>query len=70
VYSDKAAVLAALIAVQHGLDHLADVVAIRHLGALEPDAPGWIITETVDPITGTEWHPRQPAPIGETGQAQ
>ncbi|WP_048833305.1 hypothetical protein [Nocardia cyriacigeorgica] len=62
--------LAALIAVQHALDHVADAVVIPHVGALEPDAPWWIIAEAVDLITGAERHPRQSAPIGPTGQTR
>ncbi|MBF6319979.1 hypothetical protein IU453_24830 [Nocardia cyriacigeorgica] len=66
VYTDVAAVLAALIAVQHALDHLADAVAVPHLGALEPDTPWWVITEAADLITGAGQYPRRSAVLGPT----
>lgn len=54
VHTDAVAVLAALIAVQHALDHLADAVVIPHLGTLEPGTPWWVVTEAADLITGTQ----------------
>lgn len=44
VRTDAPAVLAALIAVQHALEHLADAVVIPHLRELEPDTPWWVVT--------------------------
>lgn len=57
VHTDAVAVLAALIAVQHALDHLADAVVIPHLGTLEPGTPWWVVTEAADLITGTQEYP-------------
>lgn len=57
VRTDTRAVLAALIAVQHSLEHAAEVVAIPHLGSLEPDTPWWVITEVAVLITGTHVYP-------------
>jgi hypothetical protein len=57
VHTDAAAVLAALIAVQHALEHLADAVVIPHLGTLEPGTPWWVVTEAADLITGTREYP-------------
>lgn len=59
VHTDTAAVPAALIAVQYALEHLADAVAIPHLGTLESDTPWWVVTEVADLITGT-----QECPVG------
>ncbi|MEU4837380.1 hypothetical protein [Nocardia testacea] len=53
VRTDARAVLAALIAVQHALEHAAEVVVIPHLGSLEPDSPWWVITTAADLVTGT-----------------
>ncbi|WP_280236996.1 hypothetical protein [Nocardia cyriacigeorgica] len=57
VYTDAAAVLGALIAVQHALEHLADAVVIPHLGALKPRAPWWVITEAAGLITDAREYP-------------
>ncbi|NKY52361.1 hypothetical protein [Nocardia vermiculata] len=57
VRTDVAAVLAALIAVQHALEHLAEVVVIPHLGELEDDTPWWVITEAAVLITGSRQYP-------------
>ncbi|TLF77374.1 hypothetical protein [Nocardia cyriacigeorgica] len=70
VYTDAAAVLAALIAVQHALDHLADAVAVPHLGTLEPGTPWWVVTEAADLITAARQYPRRSAVIGSTGRTQ
>ncbi|MEV0105310.1 hypothetical protein AB0H42_03085 [Nocardia sp. NPDC050799] len=57
VHTDAPAVLAALIAVQHALEHLAGAVIIPHLRTLEPDTPWQAITAAADLITGTEVYP-------------
>ncbi|MET8799549.1 hypothetical protein ABZV91_24535 [Nocardia sp. NPDC004568] len=57
VRTDSPAVLAALIAVQHALEHAAEVVVIPHLGSLEPDTPWWVITDVAELITGTHVYP-------------
>ncbi|GGL33035.1 hypothetical protein [Nocardia jinanensis] len=57
VHTDAAALLAALIAVQHAFDHLADAVIIPHLGTLEPDTPWRVVTAAADLITGTQEYP-------------
>lgn len=57
IHTDVAAVLAALIAVQHALEHAADAVAIPHLGTLEPGEPWWAVTHAADLITGTQEYP-------------
>ena len=54
VYTDVAAVLAALIVVQHAMEHGADTVVIPHLNALEPCTPWWVVTLAADLITGTQ----------------
>lgn len=53
VHTDAVAALAALIAVQHALEHAADVVVIPQLGALEPRTPWWVVTQAADLITTT-----------------
>ncbi|MBF6195429.1 hypothetical protein U3653_25270 [Nocardia sp. CDC186] len=57
VHTDAQAVLAALIAVQYALEHMADAVVIPHLGVLESDTPWWAVTEMADLITGTREYP-------------
>ncbi|MEU4433112.1 hypothetical protein AB0F65_20720 [Nocardia rhamnosiphila] len=57
IRTDTRAVLAALIATQHALEHVAEAVVIPHLGFLEPDAPWWVITTVADLITGTRVYP-------------
>ncbi|MGW5386393.1 hypothetical protein [Nocardia sp. NPDC003963] len=57
VHTDAPAVLAALIAVQHALEHLADAVIIPHLGTLEPGTPWLVITSAADLITGAQEYP-------------
>jgi hypothetical protein len=44
VHTDAPAVLSALIAVQHALEHLADAVVIPHLRMLEPGTPWWVVS--------------------------
>lgn len=53
VHTDVAAVLAALIVVQHAMEHGADAVVIPHLDALEPCTPWWVVTRAADLITRT-----------------
>ncbi|MFI2336142.1 hypothetical protein ACH474_22380 [Nocardia rhamnosiphila] len=57
VRTDTRAVLAALIAVHHALEHAAEVVVIPHLGALEPDTPWRVITDVAELITATHVYP-------------
>ncbi|MGW5385680.1 hypothetical protein [Nocardia sp. NPDC003963] len=57
VWTDTRAVLAALIAVQHALEHAAEVVVIPHLGSLEPDTPWWVITDVAELVTSTHVYP-------------
>lgn len=57
VHTDTAAVSAALIAVQHALEYLADAIVIPHLGTLEPDTPWRVVTAAADLITGTQEYP-------------
>lgn len=57
VHTDVHAVLAALIAVQYTLEHMADAVVIPHLGVLKPATPWWAVTEMADLITGTREYP-------------
>ncbi|WP_328393704.1 hypothetical protein [Nocardia sp. NBC_00416] len=57
VHTDAVAVLAALIAVQHALEHAADAVVIPHLGTLEPRTPWWVVTRAAGLITGTQEYP-------------
>lgn len=57
IHTDTTAVLAALIAVQHALEHAADAVVIPHLGTLEPHTPWWVVTQAADLITGTQAYP-------------
>ncbi|WP_459545149.1 hypothetical protein [Nocardia sp. X0981] len=57
VYTDAPAVLAALIAVQHALEYLADAVVIPHIGALEPATPWRVVTAAAELITGTQEYP-------------
>lgn len=66
VHTDATAVLAALIAVQHALEHLADAVVIPHLGTLGPGTPWWVITEAADLITGTQEYPLWSAVTAQT----
>lgn len=66
VHTDAAAVLAALIAVQHALEHLADAVVIPHLDTLEPGTPWWVVTEAADLITGTQEYPLWSAVTAQT----
>jgi hypothetical protein len=61
LHTDVAAVLAALIAVQHALEHAADAVVIPHLGALEPRTPWWVVTQAADLITGKQEYPLRSA---------
>lgn len=49
VHTDAPAVLTALIAVQHALEHLADAVVIPHLGTLEPGTPWWVVNRSSRP---------------------
>ncbi|MEU2039259.1 hypothetical protein [Nocardia niwae] len=57
MHTDAQAVLAALIAVQYALEHMADAVVVPHLGVLRPDTPWWAVTEMADLITGTREYP-------------
>ncbi|MFD4402904.1 hypothetical protein ACFWPH_09080 [Nocardia sp. NPDC058499] len=57
VHTDAAAVLAALIAVQHALEHSADVVVIPHVNELEPGTSWWVVTEVADLVTATHEYP-------------
>lgn len=57
VHTDAPAVLAALIAVQHALERLADAIVIPHIGTLEPDTPWRVVTAAGDLITGTQEYP-------------
>ncbi|MCX0269495.1 hypothetical protein NLM24_01955 [Nocardia zapadnayensis] len=57
VRTDTRAVLAALIAVQHALEHAAEVVVIPHLRSLGPDTPWWAVTDVAELITGTRLYP-------------
>ncbi|WP_327147646.1 hypothetical protein [Nocardia sp. NBC_01329] len=57
VHTDAPAVLAALIAVQHALEHLADAVVIPHIGTLESATPWRVVTAAGDLITGTQEYP-------------
>lgn len=57
IHTDAPAVLSALIAVQHALEHLADAVVIPHLGTLEPGTPWWVVTQAADLITSTRRYP-------------
>lgn len=57
VHTDAVAVLAALIAVQHALEHGADAVVIPHLEALEPGSPWWAVTHAAALITRTQEYP-------------
>ncbi|MEV6254384.1 hypothetical protein AB0L97_14135 [Nocardia sp. NPDC051911] len=57
VHTDAQAALAALIAVQYALEHMADAVVVPHLGVLRPDTPWWAVTEMADLITGTREYP-------------
>ncbi|MFD4401184.1 hypothetical protein ACFWPH_00315 [Nocardia sp. NPDC058499] len=66
VHTDAPAVLAALIAVQHALEHVADVVVIPHLDMLEPGTPWWVVTEAADLITGTQEYPLWSAVTAQT----
>jgi hypothetical protein len=59
VRTDTRAVLAALIATQHALEHVAEAVVIPHLGSLEPNAPWWVVTTVADLITGTRVYPSE-----------
>ncbi|WP_063127649.1 hypothetical protein [Nocardia fusca] len=61
VHTDTAAVLAALIAVRHALEHAADAVVIPHLGALEPRTPWGVVTQAADLITGKQEYPLRSA---------
>ncbi|NKY57821.1 hypothetical protein [Nocardia flavorosea] len=70
VHTDAPAVLAALIAVQHALEHLADVVVIPHLGVLEASTPWWVVTEAADLITGTQEYPLWSAVTAQTRRRQ
>lgn len=70
VHIDAPAVLAALIAVQHALEHLADAVVIPHLGTLEPGTPWWVVTEAADLITGTQEYPLGSAVTAQTRDQQ
>ncbi|TLF92951.1 hypothetical protein FEK35_30095 [Nocardia cyriacigeorgica] len=68
VHTDASAVLAALIAVQHALEHLAEAVVVPHLDTPDADAPWWVITEATDLITSTGEYPlrsRLAAPMRE-----
>ncbi|MGI5221328.1 hypothetical protein [Nocardia sp. CA-290969] len=57
VHTDAPAVLSAMIAVQHALEHLADAVVIPHLRMLEPGTPWWVVTQAADLITSTHRYP-------------
>ncbi|MEV0110344.1 hypothetical protein AB0H42_28950 [Nocardia sp. NPDC050799] len=57
VHTDAPAVLAALIAVQHALEHTADVVVIPHLDALESGSPWWVVTEVAGLYTRGHEYP-------------
>lgn len=57
VHTDAAAVLGALIAAQHALERMADVVVIPHLDELEADSPWWVVTEVADLLTSRHEHP-------------
>ncbi|MGV9633224.1 hypothetical protein ACWDO0_03495 [Nocardia rhamnosiphila] len=57
VHTDAVAVLAALIAVQHALEHGADAVVIAHLEGLEPGSPWWAVTHAAALITRTRQYP-------------
>ncbi len=57
VHTDAPALLAALIAVQHALEHMADVVVIPHLDALEVGSPWWVVTEMADLLTSSQKYP-------------
>lgn len=57
IHTDAPAVLSALIAVQHALEHLADAVVIPHLRTLEPGTPWWVVTQAADLITSTRRYP-------------
>ncbi|MFE3444618.1 hypothetical protein ACFXNW_16435 [Nocardia sp. NPDC059180] len=70
VHTDTAAVLAALIAVQHAFEHVADAVMIPHLDTLEPGSPWWVVTEAADLITSTQHCPRWSAVTAETKRQQ
>jgi hypothetical protein len=66
VHTDTADVLAALIAVQHALEHLAAAVVIPHLDTLDPGSPWWMVTEAADLITSTQRCPRWSTVTAET----
>ncbi|MGV9923386.1 hypothetical protein [Nocardia rhamnosiphila] len=70
VHTDAAAVLAALIAIQYALEHAADAVVIPHLGALEPRAPWWVVTQAADLITATQQYALGSAPTAQTRAEQ
>lgn len=70
VHTDAPAVLAALIAVQHALEHLADAVVIPHLDTLEPGTPWWVVTQAADLLTGTQEYPLGSAVTAQTGDQQ
>ncbi|MEU4840918.1 hypothetical protein [Nocardia testacea] len=57
VHTDAPAVLAALIAVQHVLEHLADAIVIPHIGTLELETPWRVVTAASALITGTQEYP-------------
>ncbi|MET8799588.1 hypothetical protein ABZV91_24740 [Nocardia sp. NPDC004568] len=66
IHTDAVAVVSALIAVQHALEHAADAVVIPHLGALEPRTPWWVVTQATDLITATQHYPLWSAPTTQT----
>lgn len=57
VRTDAPAVLSALIAVQHALEHIADAVVIPHLHMLVPGTPWWVVPQAADLITSTHRYP-------------
>jgi hypothetical protein len=67
VHTDATAVLAALIAVQHALEHAADAVVVPHLDDLESSSPWWVITQAADLITATQQYPWASAITTRTG---
>lgn len=67
IRTDARPVLAALIAVQHALEHVADAVVIPHTGTLEPGSPWWVVTDAADLITATRvypWGAARSTPLG------
>lgn len=68
VHTDAFAALAALIVVQHVLEHLADAVVIPHLDTLEAGTPWLVITEAAALITGTHVYPMGSAIVAPVGQ--